>query len=1036
MSCPFAVGTRVRLVQDPARVGVATGRGAVRAGRAYCQIAFPDRTDYVPADQLEALVDGGEPPIDLFRRGRLARPVDLYRTLTHIRLSGRLINFIYSLETTDTEFYAYQFKPVLKLLQSVSTGILIADEVGLGKTIEAGLIWTELRSRFDLQRLLVVCPAMLREKWATELERRFGVRAEICSAAELVDLLRNVQSGVRQEFAAIASVQGIRPPTDWEEADSTRPAVELAGILKAAALEEPLIDLLVVDEAHYLRNPETQAFELGTLLRQSSQFAVLLSATPVHLKSEDLFHLLRIVDEDSFPRKEVFEYLREANEHLVGSRDAVLGSAADRRAMEEKISQALRHPLLSENRQLEGLLQDLRATPEPLTARDRVEIAGRLESANLLGFAVTRTRRREIREFRAVREPRTLSVEMSGLEREFYNVVTATVREFCVRSGRSEGFLLVMPQRQMTSCMAAARWQWGQDEPNLTEELYEELGIDLPEAEASALGPLVAELRSRVDRFATLTSLMRSDTKYERLRSELRGFLRDNPREKVVLFSSFRPTIRYLESRLRQDDLSCVALLGGADNKSEVLRSFRKPEGPSILLSTEVGAEGIDLEFSWVLVNYDLPWNPMKVEQRIGRLDRIGQKSCKIAVWNLMHAETIDERIYERLYIRLGIFERTLGGLEAILGARISELTRDLLRRDLTPAQEEARIDQTRLAVETIRRQEEALEQEASSLVAYGDYIVQQVNAARELSRRIEAADIRRYVLDFLSENFAGSRMVESSRDDAVVDIQLSPAAKNELAAFLRERRGAATTALVQSDPRPVACRFENRVRVSKPAGEEVVNQLHPLVRFVADRAESKRLVQYPAVAIRLAAATAPLELAGGDYLFVVARWVFEALRTSEQLWFDVRPAGSDGGSMSQEDSERLVVAAAERGEDWPTAAAEVALAAYATQLEQELLPDARARYEAYAAQMTAQNEDRAAAQLGGLEIHLRQQMDKIDLERDRHLARGRRSLAAAAEGKKRKLEARVQRQRLTIEEKRQVHHSMEEVSVGIIRVT
>lgn len=1036
MGCTLAAGARVRLIQDPGRIGIATGRGAVRAGRVYCQIAFPDRTDYVPADQLEALAEGGEPPIDLFRRGRLGRPVDLYRTLTHIRLSGRLINFIYSLETTDTDFYAYQFKPVLKLLQSVSTGILIADEVGLGKTIEAGLIWTELRSRFDLQKLLIVCPAMLREKWASELERRFGVRAEICDATELVTLLRNAQAGVRQEFAAIASVQGIRPPRDWEEGTSTRSAAELASLLKAAALEEPLIDLLVVDEAHYLRNPETQAFELGTLLRQASQFAVLLSATPVHLRSEDLFHLLRIVDEDSFPRKEVFEYLRQANEYLVAARDAVLASAVDRQAMREKVEEALRHPLLASNHQLEGLLADLNASTAPLAPRERVEIAGRLESANLLGFAVTRTRRREIRELRAVREPRTLDVEMNEHERDFYNIVTGTVREFCLRSGRSEAFLLVMPQRQMASCMAAARWHWGQDDQDITEELYEELGIDLPEAEASALGPLVSELRSRTDRFAKLTSLAQADTKYGRLRDELRAFLKENPQEKVLLFSSFRPTIRYLESRLRQDSLSCVALLGGADDKSEVLRNFADPQGPSILLSTEVGSEGIDLQFSWVLVNYDLPWNPMKVEQRIGRLDRLGQTSSKIAVWNLIHAETIDERIYERLYVRLGIFERTLGGMEAILGARINELTRDLLRQDLSPSQEEARIDQTRLAVETVRRQEEALEREASSLVAYGDYIVQQVNAARDLSRRIEAADIRRYVLDFLSENFAGSRMVQSTRDDAIVDIQLSPAAKNELSTFLKERRGGVTTALVHSDPRPVPCRFENRVRVSKRAGEEIVNQLHPLVRFVADHAESKRLVQYPAAAIKVAAAVTPLELREGDYIFVVARWIFEALRTSEQLWFDVRPTRSGGAALTQEDSERLVVSAAEKGEDWPGAAGELPLGDLALRIEQELLPTAWERYEAYAAQMTAQNEDRAAAQLGGLETHLRQQMEKLDLEKRRHLDRGRQSLAAAADGKKRKLEERVHRQRLALDQKRQVRHSMEEVCVGIIRVT
>jgi hypothetical protein len=134
------VGARVRLIDDPARVGVFTGRTIDRNTRRHVQIAFPDRNDWVPLDQVEEIPEQGESPIDLMRRGRLARPSDLYRILTHIRLSGRLANFIYSLETTNTDFYAYQFKPVLKLLQSATTGILIADEVGLGKTIEAGLI--------------------------------------------------------------------------------------------------------------------------------------------------------------------------------------------------------------------------------------------------------------------------------------------------------------------------------------------------------------------------------------------------------------------------------------------------------------------------------------------------------------------------------------------------------------------------------------------------------------------------------------------------------------------------------------------------------------------------------------------------------------------------------------------------------------------------------------------------------------------------------------------------------------------------------
>jgi hypothetical protein len=204
-------GDRVRLVNDPGRVGVLTGRERPGDRGGYAQVTFPDRTEWVPADQIESVSTDGDSPLDLFTRGRLAGPADLYRTLTHIRLSGKLANFIYSLETIETDFYAYQFKPIVKLLQSVSTGILVADEVGLGKTIEAGLIWTELRSRFDLQRLLVVCPAMLREKWSRELHRRFGVKPDILGAGEFLQVLREAAEGTRREFAVIASLQGLRP---------------------------------------------------------------------------------------------------------------------------------------------------------------------------------------------------------------------------------------------------------------------------------------------------------------------------------------------------------------------------------------------------------------------------------------------------------------------------------------------------------------------------------------------------------------------------------------------------------------------------------------------------------------------------------------------------------------------------------------------------------------------------------------------------------------------------------------------------------
>jgi len=141
------LGTAVRLIADSGRVGVVTGQTRSRSGNIYWQIRFSDRADYYRDIHLEIISEEDDDPIDLLRRGKLGRAKDLRGSLTHIRLSGRLANLIYSMGTTHTGFYPYQFKPVLNFLDSPSNGIFIANEVGLGKTIEAGLIWTELSTK-------------------------------------------------------------------------------------------------------------------------------------------------------------------------------------------------------------------------------------------------------------------------------------------------------------------------------------------------------------------------------------------------------------------------------------------------------------------------------------------------------------------------------------------------------------------------------------------------------------------------------------------------------------------------------------------------------------------------------------------------------------------------------------------------------------------------------------------------------------------------------------------------------------------------
>jgi len=876
---------------------------------------------------------------------------------------------------------------------------------------------------------------MLRDKWKRELQRRFGVTARICGAEELVETLAGIRSGETRDYALVASLQGLRPPAGWDESDVAGPRVRLAQLLSDSAKESPLIALLVIDEAHYLKNPETRTFELGSLLRQTTQYAVLLSATPVHLHSEDLFHLLRIVDEDVFNRRESFEFIRQANEGLVSVRDLVLAGAVGTTELREHLEQILGHPLLKGNRQLERLrdtVDDLGDLSEP---RVRVDVASRLEAANLFGFAVTRTRRREVREWRAIREADTLDVQMNEVERAFYDRVTDTVRAYCAREEQAEGFLLVMPQRQVASSMAAAMWAWSNGDGSITEALYEELGIDLPAAEVASLGPLVSEIRAKVSGLADLTELTRHDTKYATLRDRLLTFLRERPREKIVLFSSFRATLRYLRQRLIQDGVSCGLLLGGDPEQQATLESFASPQGPSVLLSSEVGSEGIDLQFAWVLVNYDLPWNPMKVEQRIGRLDRLGQQSRRVLIWNLVHANTIDERIYSRLLVRLGIFERTIGGLEVVLGERINALTRDLMQQHLTPEQEAARIDQTAVALENIRQSEDVLEREATSLVAYGDYILQQVEAARSLSRRVKSEDTLRYVLELLGAQYPGCQVQRDPGDPSVVFLGLSPLAKNDLADFLRQRRSTVTTALTRNDPAPTRCRFDDRVKVVTHAGEEIVNLFHPLVRFMAHQAETKGAIRYPAIAARVSTTKLPMPMPPGDYWLAVTQWTFEALRVSEQLWFGVRHAHT-GEALSDADAERFVTFVADAGDDWSVGVGDIDTEVTATQIEESLIVQAWNEFQKHEADARAQNEDRADAQMRSLDTHLQQQRAKYQELGARHLQHGNAGLARVQERNIERLAERIQRERLVIDDKRHVRSRMNEICIGIVRVS
>jgi superfamily II DNA or RNA helicase len=1038
-------GQLVRLIGSPGEIGTFIGGHKQRGDRVYVTVGFPGGKRTVPIDQVE-LIKAGETPSDQLRSGQFSRVLDLRRAITHRRLTGRLADVIYSMEATNTDFYPYQFKPVLKLLASATNGLLIADEVGLGKTIEAGLIWTELRARFDMRRLLVVCPAALREKWRFELTTKLGVDAELTNAQGLYDHLASPDAGQRG-FALIASLQGLRPPKHRRgERDPVGTRAKLANLLEQHQEKDPIVDLLVLDEAHHIRNSETANSHLAELLREVSTYRVFLTATPVHNSNNDLFTLLKLLDPDTFRHTGDLDRILSANEPLVRARERILRGEAQTAELLDLLDSAGNHTLLARNRQIASIRSTIAEHPgDTLTDPElRSRLAYRIDSVNLLSNTLTRTRKRDVHEMRVVRDPTPEFIEMNAVEAEFYAAASDVIRDYAALHDASEGFLLAMPQRQLSSSMAAALRAWTgrripldrlhREEPDPDSEEDE---LDEEGASSVARGPLAEELRAHARDLGNFVDLARNDSKYGRLVERLRHALTEDPRAKIVVFSGFRATLRYLEERLFEDGISSVVLMGSGRrkheriDKTEVIETFRADGGPSVLLTSEVGGEGIDLQFSRFLVNYDLPWNPMRLEQRIGRLDRLGQKSEKIVIWNLLHQGTIDERIYVRLYEKLDLCRRSLGDFEDVVGTEIRILTNELLSGRLTSAQQERRIDQTAQALENIRREQEDLEQKAHHLSVYGDYVLHRVREAHQLRRWVSSEDVRSYVVDYMRHRFPGCEFQANETDPLLYDISLSDAAKVSLEEFLRTKR-LPRTRLQDNRPGTIRCRFDHRVGREAGSSVEVISQFHPVVRFVSHLLRDGEEELRPAVAARL-----PAETVGcppGMYVVAASYWTVSGLRTTEKLEFaGTCLAGTEAGDLTDEAAERLLYTSVERGEDWPSVQAETDLS-LAFQAAENCFGRLSERFDAYRRETDAENADRADIQERSLRQHRADQRRRLEDTLADQLRSGL-SIHRATQGRIEALDRRLTQDLLKIEQRRRIEAKDEEVLVAIIQI-
>jgi superfamily II DNA or RNA helicase len=1036
-------GQRVRLKSNPGRVGTLSGERIERKGSIRLEVHFEDGSEFVPKLALDLVTSEASSPYSLMRDKRFLRARDLRSALTHYRLSGRLADMIYSLDTTNTDFYAYQFKPVLSFLDSPCRGILIADEVGLGKTIEAGLIWTELRSRENARRLLVLCPAMLREKWRRELRDRFGIDAQLCSSGDLLSLLEGEAAAPGKEFAAIASLQGMRPPTGWDDEEQEDAHVSrssaLARFLRDHGQDQPMLDLVIVDEAHYLRNPETQTARFGRLVRPVAEHLVLLSATPIQLRSTDLFNLLNLLDRDTFPYESSFETALAQNAPLVRLRDRLLGQPVVLEDYLSALKDAAAAWQLGESEMLRGMLEQPPTQEDLESLPRRLDLAEQLDRLNPVSKVVSRTRKRDVHERRVVRAAVALRAEMSAVETRFYQEVTGRVREYCANRNIAEGFMLTFPQRQMCSSMAAACAAWNNRVDELDEEIeeivWEAFGGDA-ETGRSSVKPLVVELsRMARDVGTTFTALKQADSKFALLRDQLLEYWRRFPDAKVILFAYFRATLHYLQERFTELGVSTALLMGGMD-KDEVLRRFASPGGPRLLLSSEVASEGVDLQFSALVINYDLPWNPMRIEQRIGRIDRIGQKSDRILIWNIFLGDTLDDRVYTRLFDRLQIFEQALGASEAILGEQVREMSYELLRHHLSPEEEAAVIEQTRIAMENNAQLANRLEEQASRLVAHGDYLQIRINAARDLNRYVSSGDLLVYVKDFVESKFKGASFISVDEELLLYEVDLGAEARADFDGFLEQERLKGRTKLAAPGAGRQLCRFENRLGVSHP-GAETVSQYHPLVRWVSQRrrAEAEAARHAPIAALQIDGALIQ-DIPAGSYVFAVQRWEVSGEHLLHRLAYEAALLnGQDSVPwLGPERAELLITSAALRGSNWLGAGSD--LESFPVhEFFTEAVDALDSRYEKFVDRVQVESRDRINFQLQLLDRHEKAGVQALQELIAQLRVEGKMRTIGANEGRIRKLRERTADRRARLTSRLEITHEQRLAAGGVIRV-
>jgi len=511
----------------------------------------------------------------------------------------------------------HQLHVLNRALSNNNVRYILADEVGLGKTIEAGLIIKELKTRGLIKRILIVCPTGLVTQWSLEMQDKFNEKFHVILPEDYDTIRRitgneDVYGQFDQVISPMDSIKPLERRVGWTEEKIAQYNEErIYSIINSGW------DLVVIDEAHRVAGSsgEVARYKLGKLLAAASPYLLLLTATPHNGKTEPFLRLIRLVDEKAFPN-------------------------------------------------INAIVKE-QVAPYVIRTEKREAIDN---NGNKL-FKNRTTRAIELH-----------WDERHSMQRRLYEMVSDYVSKNYNKAMRNRGknmwlvFLLIMMQRLVTSSTSAVRESMERRVKILEEQAFkyqsmseEEFAeMELEENMEDAIAAISLDIKEEIAQLNDIIAVAKQaefqylDVKVEPLLEIIDDLFAEDRQRKVIIFTEFVATQSYLVKLLKDRGYSTSILNGSMsiEERNAVLQEFKTET--DILISTDAGGEGLNLQFSNCIINYDLPWNPMKIEQRIGRVDRIGQQR-DVIVYNFILADTVENRVKAVLEEKLSVILKEIG---------------------------------------------------------------------------------------------------------------------------------------------------------------------------------------------------------------------------------------------------------------------------------------------------------------------------------------------------------------------------------------